>query len=303
MRISRRTLQIGLGLLWLLDGALQLQPFMFGKAFGRTELAAAGAGQPGIVSHPVHWAAQIVIAHPDLTNSAFAAIQLALGLGLLWRRSVRWTLIASIVWGSSVWFLGEGLGGLTTGETLLTGAPGAAILYATIALFAFPDRTGDSSIAPSRWAVPAWSGLWVMGAGLQLAAGNNSGSSFATMFSGAGSDAGGWIGHLDAHLSHLNIANAVVAAFIALEVLVAMWAFVAGAVQKASVVLGSTIAVAAWLLVQGLGDLTSGQATDPNSGPLIVLLGLAALGAASAWQNSVEVSESLTVPREQGALV
>jgi hypothetical protein len=288
MTITRRTLQIGLGLLWLLDGALQLQPFMFGRAFGRTELATAGAGQPGIVSHPVHWAAQIVIAHPALTNSGFAAIQVALGLGLLWRPSVRSALVASIGWGTAVWFLGEGLGGLATGETLLTGAPGAALLYALIAFFAFPDRHGRSSVAPSRWAVPAWSGLWVMGAGLQLAAGNNSGRSFSSMFSDAGSEAGGWIGSLDAHLSHLHIANGVVAGFIALEVLIAMWSFVPGAVQKVSLVVGSTVALATWLLVQGLGDLTTGQATDPNSGPLIVLLGLAAFGAASAWQQSAE---------------
>jgi hypothetical protein len=33
------------------------------------------------------------------------------------------------------------------------------------------------------------------------------------------------------------------------------------------------------LLLQGLGDLTSGHATDPNSGPLIALLALAVVGA------------------------
>jgi hypothetical protein len=29
----RRKLQLGLGVIWLLDGILQLQPFMFGKGF------------------------------------------------------------------------------------------------------------------------------------------------------------------------------------------------------------------------------------------------------------------------------
>jgi hypothetical protein len=82
MRISRRTLQIGLGLLWLLDGALQLQPFMFTKTFGRTVIAPGGADQPGIVSHPIRLAAQLVIAHPVITNCVFAVIQLALGIGL-----------------------------------------------------------------------------------------------------------------------------------------------------------------------------------------------------------------------------
>ena len=33
MRLTRRNLQIALGVLWLLDGALQLQPFMFTTGF------------------------------------------------------------------------------------------------------------------------------------------------------------------------------------------------------------------------------------------------------------------------------
>ena len=43
--------------------------------------------------------------------------------------------------------------------------------------------------------------------------------------------------------------------------------------------IGAALAFASWLLIQGLGDLTSGQATDPNSGPLIILLALAVIGA------------------------
>jgi hypothetical protein len=197
-----------------------------------------------------------------------------------------------VVWGVSIWFLGEGLGGLTSGTTLLTGAPGAALLYALISLVAFPDRDGDSSKAPSALALPLWGALWLMGAGLQLAAGNNTGRSFAAMFSDAAGDNGGWIGRIDTHLSHVHFSNGVVAGLIALEVLIAMWTFVPGAVQRLSVGLGSLLAVATWFLVEGLGDLTTGSATDPNSGPLIVLLGIAAIGAMSASQLSPAAVES-----------
>jgi hypothetical protein len=290
MRITRRSLQLGLAVLWLLDGALQLQSFMFTTAFGRTDLATVGAGQPGIVSHPVHWASHLVIAHPVLTNSAFAAIQLGLGLGLLWHRSIRWALAGSVVWALSVWWLGEGLGGLTTGETLLTGAPGAALLYGLVALLAFPDRDGDSAIPPSRWAIPAWTSLWAMAVGLQLAAGNNTGSSFSASFAGAGSDAGGWIGSLDARLSHQHIGNAVVAAIIATFVLIAMWSLVPGRWRQVSAISGVAIGLASWLLFQGLGELTTGSATDPNTGPLILLLGLALLGAPSAPWSEVALA-------------
>jgi uncharacterized cupredoxin-like copper-binding protein len=294
MNITRRTLQLGLAVLWLLDGALQCQPFMFTKAFGRTELAAAGTGQPGIVAHPVHWASHLVIAHPVLTNSVFAAVQLGLGLGLLRRRSVRWALIGSIGWAVSVWWLGEGLGGLTTGETLLTGAPGAALLYAAVALLALPDRDDKSAITPSRWAIPVWASLWAMAVGLQLAGGNNSGHTLAATLGDAGSDTGGWIGRIDAHLSHQHIGNPVVAAVIATFVVVAMWSLVPGRARRLSAVIGIGIGLASWLLLQGLGELTTGQATDPNTGPLILLLGLAVLGARHApW------SEGFTPPSEE----
>ena len=282
MRITRRTLQLALAALWLLDGALQCQPFMFTKAFGGGELAATGAGQPGIVSGPVHWASDIVIAHPVLTNSIFAVVQLGLGLGLLWRRSVRWTLLASIGWAVSVWWLGDELGGLTTGETLLTGAPGAALLYAAVALLAFPDRNGNSQTSPSSWAIPTWATLWAMAVGLQLAAGNNTGRTFASTLADAGSNAGGWIGRIDAHLSHLRISNVAVAAVIATFVLVTLWSLIPGRSRQLSVIAGTAIALASWLLLQGLGELTSGHATDPNTGPLIVLLGLAVIGARTA---------------------
>jgi hypothetical protein len=271
-------LQLGLAVLWLLDGALQCQRFMFTRAFAQTALAPAGTGQPSFVAHTVHWASNVVLAHPVLTNTGFAAIQLGIGLGLCFRRSVRWALAVSVVWGVGVWWLGEGIGGLTTGETLLTGAPGAALLYAVIAGLAWPSRDGDSAIPPSRWATPAWVTLWIAGAGLQIAAGNNTGSSFAMMLRDVAPDNAGWIGRADRHLSHLHISNSFVALLIAVEILVALWAVIPGRVQQVSVITGCVIAASAWVVVQGLGDLTSGQATDPNSGPLILLLAVAVLG-------------------------
>jgi hypothetical protein len=279
VRITRKTLQLGLAVLWLLDGALQCQRFMFTRAFAQTALAPAGDGQPAFVAHTVHWASNIVVAHPVLTNTGFAAIQLGIGFGLCFRRSVRWALAVSVIWGLGVWWLGEGIGGLTTGETLLTGAPGAALLYSVIAVLAWPSRDGDSASPPSRWAIPAWVTLWISGAGLQIAAGNNTGSSFAMMLRDVAPDNGGWIGAVDRHLSQLHISNGFVALLIALEILIALWALIPGRARQLSVISGCLIAASAWVIVQGLGDLTSGQATDPNSGPLILLLAVSVLGA------------------------
>jgi hypothetical protein len=294
VRITRRTLQLGLAGLWLLDGALQCQRFMFTRAFAQTALAPAGAGQPAFVAHGVHWTANIVLAHPGLTNSGFAAIQLGIGLGLCFRRTVRGALAVSVVWAIGVWWLGEGLGGLTTGETLLTGAPGAALLYAVIALLAWPTRHGESSAPPSSWAIPAWAALWSSGAALQIAAGNNTGTSITMMFHDAGTDNPGWIAQLDDHLTHLHITNSFVAALIAIEILVALWALIPGRARQLSALTGGAIAALAWVVVQGLGDLTSGQATDPNTGPLIVVLALAVLGARSTPEAAAQLAPPTT---------
>jgi hypothetical protein len=282
VRISRRTLQLGLAVLWLLDGALQCQRFMFTRAFAQTVLAPTGVGQPAFVAHTVGWASNIVVAHPVLTNFGFAAIQLAIGAGLCFRRSVRWALAGSIVWGLGVWWLGEGIGGLTAGETLLTGAPGAALLYSVIAALAWPNREGGSSAPPSRWAIPAWVALWISGAGLQIAAGNNTGRSLTMVFHDAAADNSQWIARIDDHLARLHINNGFVAVLIAIEILIALWALIPGRTRQLSAITGTLLAVTTWVVIQGLGDLTSGQATDPNTGPLIVLLALAVLGSSTS---------------------
>jgi hypothetical protein len=301
MTITRRKLQLALAVIWLLDGALQCQRFMFTRAFARTTIAPAGQGQPAVVAHSVHWASTIVLAHPVLTNTGFAAVQLAIGLGLFTRRWARWALATSVVWGIGVWWFGEGIGGLTTGETLLTGAPGAALLYSVIAVLAWPARDGDSSSAPSRWAIPAWATLWVAGAGLQIAAGNNTGMTFSMMFRSAASDNSGWIGRIDTSLSRIHYSNEFVALLVGIEILVALWAFVPGRVRQLSATTGALIAAAAWLLVQGLGDLTNGQATDPNAGPLILLLALAAVGARATTQTEDRLDAPVTHRKLVGA--
>ena len=85
---ARRRLQLLLAGLWLLDGVLQLQPVMFTRRFPAM-LAESAAGQPGVVAAPVTWAARLIAGHPAPANAAFAALQIALGLGLAWRPEVR----------------------------------------------------------------------------------------------------------------------------------------------------------------------------------------------------------------------
>ena len=149
--MTRRRLQIALGVLWLLDGVLQAQPFMFTRDFATQVIAPSCQGQPGFVAAPVHWVSTTIAAHPVAWNVPFALIQLLLGIGLLVPRTARAALAASIAWALGVWYLGEGLGGLASGDAALsTGAPGSALLLAVLAAAAWPDRDAARD-SPAVW--------------------------------------------------------------------------------------------------------------------------------------------------------
>jgi hypothetical protein len=119
------------------------------------------------VSGPVNFAVTLTAAHPFAWNLLFAAIQVLIGVGLLVPRTARLALIASIAWALGVWYLGEGLSGLASGHaSILTGAPGSALLYAVIAAAVLPR--GRTDRVPARWLAWAWALLWVGAAVYQL---------------------------------------------------------------------------------------------------------------------------------------
>src|SRR5262249_53192569 len=131
----RRALQVTLGMIWLLDAALQFQPYMFTKGFVRDVILATAPGNPAIVARPITSAANLVLGHIVLANAAFATIQLLLAIGLFWRPTVRLALAASIAWSAAVWWFGEGLGGVLAGSLdPFDGAPGAVVLYVLLAV-------------------------------------------------------------------------------------------------------------------------------------------------------------------------
>jgi hypothetical protein len=162
----RRWLQLALGLIWLVDAALQYQPYMFGRDFVTQTIEPAAAGTPYLVQHPSIWAAHFMLHHIAFYNSLFATIQLLIALALFWRPAVRIGLAVSIVWALAIWWLAEGIGGITLGATAVMGAPGAVVLYALIALLVWPRHrddenrlgrvagewwVGDRSVGGERW--------------------------------------------------------------------------------------------------------------------------------------------------------
>jgi hypothetical protein len=282
-RVTRRGLQIALGLIWLLDGGLQFQPFMLRTSFARDVIAPLGAGQPHFVSGPVHWAAHLIAAHPVAWDVPFATVQVLLGVGLLVPRTATLALAASLPWAVAVWFFGEGLSGLASGHTsLLTGAPGAVVLYGLLALAVWPRRDPRHE-APARWLPLAWAVLWVGGAIFQALPGQNTGPAVAGTIVGGP----GWLGRLDASIARWTTHHGtfVVVALVVVEALVGLAALHRRS-RGLAVVAGFVLALAIWVVAQDIGQLYTGQATDPNSGLIIAVFAIALLGVRRAPSHS-----------------
>jgi hypothetical protein len=274
--VTRRGLQIALGLFWLLDGGLQFQPFMLRASFARQVLAPVGDGQPHWVAGPVHWAANIVAAHPVAWDLPFASIQVLLGLGMLVPRTARLALAASLPWSIAVWYFGEGLSGLAGGNaSIISGAPGSVLFYALLALAAWP-RAGRSDIAPPRWLPYAWATFWLGGAVYQALPANNTGADLAgqiTAFPGPSSLASVQ-NSLARFVMHHGVAAVVVVA--AVEALIGL-AALRRTTLHASAAAGLVALLAIWVIGQDFGQVYSGQATDPNTAAIAVLVGVALL--------------------------
>jgi hypothetical protein len=279
----RRALQLGLAAVWLLDGVLQYQSFMYTKSFGQM-LAASAAGNPSFLARPITWDATLVEHHLVALNTIFATIQLLLGLGIAFRPTVRIALGASIVWAIAVWWFGEGFGGiLTGGASPLNGAPGAVIIYALAAVLLWPaDRNASAPFIAAR-AVGAhaaralWLVFWLSQAYFALTPANRAPKAMSEMIASLESGEPGWLTAIERGGASLvaghGLAASVVLA-IALAV-IAVGVYLPPPLLKATLILGIVVAIAIWVAAQALGGILAGGATDPNSGPLLVLLALA----------------------------
>jgi len=291
---ARRVLQLILAAIWLLDGVLQYQSFMYTKAFTQM-IGATSSGNPVIVAHPINWNATLVQHHLVLLNTIFATIQLLLGLGIAYRPTVRLALAASIVWSLGVWWFGEGLGGVLSGAASpLNGAPGAVIIYALLAVLLWPSDRITASGAPAPFvaarAVGAgvarglWVVLWGSLAYFALTPASRAPTALHDMVAGMVSGEPGWLAALDRHAAALAghsglTASIVLAAALAV---IALGVFLPPPAGRATLILALVVAAVIWVIGEAFGTILTGGGTDPNSGPLLALLALAYWPLASA---------------------
>jgi hypothetical protein len=269
-----RTIQTGLGLVWLLDGALQFQSFMYSKGFIQL-ITDQTAGQPRWVADSINWGAHIAAGNLSLWNTLFALTQVAIGLGLLYRPTVRPALAVSFAWAVVVWWFGEAFGMLLMNMAQpLTGAPGGVLLYALVGLLVWPSgRPGG--LLGARGAKTMWAVLWLVMAWLWLLAPSSSAN--ATHDALASVDTGmGWLNALQNNVAVAAKGNGLVIALV-LSALSAAIGIAVAADWRPRLFLGIAIGLSLvyWILPQGLGGIFAGGATDPNAGPLFVLLACA----------------------------
>jgi len=146
---ARRILRVGFGVLWVVDGFLQLQSSM-PLGLPTSVIQPTASSSPAWVQHIVTSGVNIWSLHPVQAAAASVWIQIGLGLWLLVAPRGLWSRfggLASVGWGLVVWVFGEAFGGIfAPGLTWLFGAPGAVLIYCVAGvLVALPDR---------RWATP-----------------------------------------------------------------------------------------------------------------------------------------------------
>lgn len=245
---------------------------MFTRSFVTEIVAPNTAGQPVFVAWPVRLAERLIEPRIVLFNAFAASIQILIGLGLLYRPTVKVALLTSFAWALGIWWVGEGLGGLFTGAASpLTGAPGAALLYVFAGLVAWP-RTGG--VLGERRTLVAWAALWLGSAALWLLPANRTAAAVHDQIASAPSGAR-WLSRLETtvataaqgHGATIAVAAACLSAAIGLAALRGRWG-------RPVLALTVGLALVYFALGQGFGGILTGSGTDPGTGPLLVLLAL-----------------------------
>jgi hypothetical protein len=286
-----------LATIWLLDAVLQLQPIFFARGASGFSgmLKGLTPGNPSWVAHTLTWNASIVGHDPILTNAVFALVQFLIGFGIVWRRTYKPALALSIVWALGVWWFGEGAGGiLRGGASPLGGGPGAVLFYALLAVLLWPHEGSDGPFVAARalgvrTAKKVWATTWLVLAVLSVVGSGRSPQALSGFVAILDHGQPGWLAGIDRTSESLLLHDGTVVAIALASLCVAIAAsvYLSTNFTRIFLVLAILTFTAIWIAVENVGGILAGGATDPNSGPLVILLALA------FWP----LSEQPTTPR------
>lgn len=186
-----------------------------------------------------------------------------------------------MIWALSVWWLGEGLGGLLSGTASpVTGAPGAVILYALIAAAVWPrswaPQAGSVTAASplgQRWSLVVWLVLWGGLAYLIVQQTVRAPRALHDAIAANAAGEPGWLAAVDR-----GAAAAIGSHGLAVcSVLAVVFALIAAgifhpATVRPTLLLAVAFGLICWVAGENFGQILTGRATDPSTGPLLVLL-------------------------------
>jgi hypothetical protein len=250
-------------------------------------IASSAIGNPAVVASSISWSAREIARHSTIAGIVFAGIQLLIAIGIAWRPTVKPALALSVVWSLGVWWIGEGFGGLLEGRASpLTGAPGAVVLYALLAVLLWPADAGSGHVredfvaARPIGALPArlvWLGLWSGLGWLSLSSGRRALPGVRSMIRSMAFGEPRWLTSLDDAVARDLAGHGSVVAIIMAAVfgVIALGVFAPRSVRRAILLLAVVAALVIWVVGEGFGGLFSGPSTDPNSGPLLIVLAAA----------------------------
>ncbi len=278
---SRRFLQLSLGSIWILDAFLQLQPYMLNTNFLPQSLLSSAAMLPSILREPIYIMQDIVAAHIIFWDLLLAIVQFVIGIGIIWPRTTKIALAISVVWAVSIWYGGEGMGGIfAKGASVFFGAPGAALLYAVLALIIWPKNIEgktliEASLVPSIISRGIWMTIWIGGAFLPLLPWNSPYGVMKYNFLSLPHSEPKWLVLLDRNFESFSLAYCNEITIFLLLVMVLIGINIAMDVNpKLWVKISIFFSVISWVLGQNFGGIFTGQGTDINSAPILILFAL-----------------------------
>jgi cytochrome oxidase Cu insertion factor (SCO1/SenC/PrrC family) len=297
---ARRILRVSFGILWIVDGILQVQPQM-AAGLPAQVVQPAATSSPGWVQAVVNAGGTIWSFHPVQAAAAAVWIQAGIGLWMLVARdgwSSRLAGLGGAAWGLIVWVFGEAFGAIfAPGLSWLSGAPGAVTLYIVAgALLALPARAwagqrlgrlllaGTGAFWLGMAVLQAWPGrgYWQGGADGTLTgmiddmAGLSQPAPQARVIHGVAS-------FTSAHGPWVNLAAVVTLALAGLALIAGAGAAAGPAWLRAAlparprvlwvvIPAATALCLIVWVLIQDFG-IPGGLGTDPNSMvPWMVLL-------------------------------
>jgi len=281
----KRAIQTVLGLVWLLDGALQFQSFMYGPGFIKS-LTGMAPAQPQWLASTLLWGAHTIQHQQVFYNTLAALIQIAIGFGILYRRTTKPALVVSFVWALAVWWFGEAFGMLfAQGANPLTGAPGAVILYAFIGALVWPNER-PGGLLGVRGARILWAALWCLMGVLWLLAVNSSANATYGLIKAAPAGLR-WLATLQASVADVSKGHGLMISMVLAALSISIGLAVAlNWKPRVFLWIAIILNLAYWVVGQGGGGIVAGGATDPNAGPLFVVLSVAfysLIPARSSW--------------------